>query len=201
MKLGYVIAECYAVFEQCELIDERELTRRLKMDVSELLKTAGFEKEKSTIGDKPILKGTYKASLFDFAFMDDKGYGASVYAQFKITEVLEGTPSNSKFPEFKAYFNLSPDKIASKRNGLAKLINGFFSVGVDVDTTKLEESLEALKGTEVYISAYKQKARKQVDGAWVDDAEGDDKQAFTFLTEKNALKAKEKAQKASGIGF
>ena len=162
------------------------------MDVSAILKQAGFEKEKSSLGDKPIYVGTYKCSFYDVALMEDKGYGPSVYAQFKIIEALEGVNSNSKFPEFKGYFNLSPEKIANKRNGLAKLINGFFSVGIEVDSTNLIDSLINLKGTEVYISGYKQEPRKQVDGVWQDDPEGEVKQAFSFLTEKNAKKRAEK---------
>lgn len=163
------------------------------MDVSAILKQAGFEKEKSSVGDKPIYVGTYKASLYEVAFMKDNGYGESVYAQFKIIETIEGIPSNSRFPEFNGYFSLAPEKISSKRNGLAKLINGLFSVGVDVDTTHLMESLSNLKGTEVYISGYKQEPRKQVDGVWMEDPDGDVKQAFTFLTQKNAEKKASKS--------
>lgn len=158
------------------------------MNVTEALKAAGFKPEKSTAGDKPIFVGTYKATLFDVAKMEDKGYGESIYAQFKIQETLEGRSSASQFPEFKDYYSLAPDKIASKRKGLAKLINGLFSVGVEVDTNNLVESLTNLKGTAVFISGYAQEPRKQVDGQWVDDPDGDTKQGFTFLTEKNAMK-------------
>ena len=159
------------------------------MNVSEALKAAGFTPEKSTAGDKPIFIGTYKATLFDVAEMADKGYGASIYAQFKIQETLEGRESKSQFPEFKEYFSIAPDKIASKKKGLAKLINGFFSVGIDVDTTNLMESLTALKGSAVFISGFAKEPRKQNEaGEWVENPDGETKQGFAFLTEKNAMK-------------
>lgn len=163
------------------------------MNVTEALKAAGFTPEKSSIGDRLILVGTYKAAFYDCALMEDKGYGQSVYAQFKVTETLEGISSTSKFPEFKAYYSLAPEKIASKRKGLAKLINGFFSIGVEVNTDNLMDSLSALKGTELFISGYKEEPRKQVDGVWQDDPDGDIKQGFTFLTQKNAEKKVQKA--------
>ena len=163
------------------------------MDVTKILEEAGFKPEKSTVGDRQILVGTYKAALYEVVKMEDKGYGESIYAQFKVQETLEGVSSTSKFPEFKAYFNLAPDKIASKRRGLAKLINGLFSVGAEVDTTDVLNSLVSLKGTTVYIAGYKEEPRKQVDANWIEDPDGETRQGFTFLTEKNANKRVQKA--------
>jgi len=163
------------------------------MNVTESLKAAGWKAEKSTVGDKFILTGIYKATLFDVAAMEDKGFGPSIYAQFKIQETLSGDESYSKFPEFKGYFNTAPDKIANKRNGLAKLLNGLFSAGHEVKTDDVVASLTALKGTEVWISAYKQEPRKQVDGEWIDDPEGEIKQGWAFLTPENAAKKSKKA--------
>lgn len=167
------------------------------MNVTESLKAAGWKPEKSTVGDKFIFTGVYKATLFDVAAMEDKGYGPSIYAQFKIQEVLSGDESFSKFPEFKGYFNTAPDKISNKRSGLVKLLNGLFSVGVEVKTDDVLASLTEAKGTMVYISAYKQEPRKQVDGEWIDDPEGEVKQAFAFMTEAAAQKraAKDGAKK------
>ena len=172
------------------------------MSIVGALQASGYKPEKSTAGDKPILKGVYKALFADWATMEDKGYGGSIYAQFKVIETLAGMDSRSSFPEFKGYFNTSAEKVNSKRNGLAKLLNGFFSVGKNVDTSSDEAlvgSLNDLKGSaEVYISAYKQDARKQEGGAWVDDPDGEAKQGWTFMTEKNAQKEAEKQHKKAG---
>lgn len=160
--------------------------------ITDALKQAGFKAERSTAGGKRILKGVYKASFYDWAKMEDKGYGESIYAQFKVTEVLEGDETSSQFPEFSAYYGTSPDKVASKRNGLAKLINGLFSVGVEVSQDSdeaLEQSLNDAKGTEVFISAWAKQPKKQDEsGEWVDNTEADLRQDFTFMTEKNAAK-------------
>lgn len=165
------------------------------MNVSDSLKAAGWKPEKSTVGDKFIFTGIYRCSFFDAKEFEDKGYGASVNGRFKIQEVLSGDESFSQFPEFSGFFNTAPDKIANKRSGLAKLLNGLFSAGVEIDTDKLMESLEQNKGCDVWISAYKQEPRKQVDGEWIDDPDGEVKQAFAFMTKVNAEK---KAAKASG---
>ncbi len=161
------------------------------MGIIDTLKAAGFTPEKSEVGGRRILEGTYKASFYDWAEMEDKGFGTSLYAQFKITETLAGADSNSQFPEFKDYYKTSPDNINSKRNGLAKFLNGFFSIGIDIDRSNDEAFATALnnaKGSVLYISAYKGKPVKLVDGSWVDNPDGEAKQKFTFLTEKNAMK-------------
>lgn len=167
------------------------------MSIVDALNAAGFKPEKSSIGGFKPLEGVYKASLVEVVKMEDKGYGESIYAQFKISECLTGAESNSKFPEFKDYYSLHPDKVASKRNGLAKLINGLFSVGIEVDTGSddaLIASLEQAKGGEVFIKAYSQARRKQNEaGEWVTDEDKDPKQGFTFLTEANAMKEVKKA--------
>lgn len=167
------------------------------MNVTEALKSAGFKPEKSTWGDKPVYKGIYKATLFDVAEMADKGFGESIYAQFKIQEALEGDAGTSKYPEFKRYYNTAPDKIANKRNGLAALINGLFSVGVNIDTANVVASLQEAKGSEVYINAYPEEARKQdpVTKEWADDPDGQVKQGFNFMTKANAEKKAAKAKK------
>lgn len=173
------------------------------MNVTEALKASGFKPEKSTVGDKFIFKGVYRCSFFDVAEQEDKGYGPSIYAQFKIQETLAGDEAspNSKYPEFKGYFNTAPEKIANKRNGLAKLINGLFSAGHEVNTDDVIASLTALKGVDdIFISAYKEKPRKNVGSEsapeWVDDDEADLKQGWAFMTKKNAEKKAAKTKDA-----
>jgi hypothetical protein len=172
------------------------------MGITDILKQAGYKPEKSTVGDKPIMKGVFKCLFVDWAREEDKGYGEQVSGQFKIIETLAGSDSRSTFPEFRGYYKTSVEAISSKRNGLAKLLNGFFSVGKNVDTSSdeaLADSLNDLKGSaEVYIKGYDEKPRKKEGDAWVDDPDGALRQGFTFLTEKNALKEAEKMKKKQG---
>ena len=170
------------------------------MGITDALKD--YVPEKSTVGEKPTLKGVYKVSLFDVAFMEDKGYGESIYAQFKIDEdgVIAGDKTYSKFPEFKGYFNCSAEKVNNKNNGLKKLLDGLFSVGVDVDKSsdeKLMESLTSLKGTTMYINAWKAKKQKKDETSatgWSEDPDGGSVQKFVFMTEKNALAKAKKSE-------
>lgn len=167
------------------------------MNATEALKAAGFKPEKSTVGDKIILKGIYKATMFKVAEMEDKGYGPSIYAQFKIQEVLSGDTSYSQYPEFAGYFNTAPDKIGNKSNGLAKLINGLFSAGHEVNTDNVVDSLSALLGSEVYINGYRKEPMRKVEGTeeWEENPDGVAKQAFAFMTKDNAeKKAKKNAE-------
>lgn len=166
------------------------------MNVSEALKAAGYEPEKSTVGDKFIYNGVYKCTVYDIVKMEDKGYGESIYAQFKVQEVMSGDTSYSKYPEFKGYFNMAPDKIANKRNGLAKLLNGLFSAGIEVNTATddIVAELQKYKGSEVYINAYRQEPRKlnEATKQWEEDPDGEAKQAFAFMTKSNAEKRAKK---------
>ena len=170
------------------------------MGIADALKD--YVPEKSTVGEKPTLKGVYRVSLFDVAYMEDKGYGESIYAQFKVIDTISGDTSNAKFPEFKGYFNCSPEKVNNKSNGLKKLLDGLFSVGVEVDKSSdsaLLESLTNAKGTTMYINAWKgKKQKKNEDGTWSEDEDGGSVQKFSFMTEKLALG---KASKASALPF
>lgn len=172
------------------------------MGVSDILKQAGFKAEKSTVGDKPILKGVYKAMFVDGKLNEPNDYGQSYTAKFKIVEKLSGMDSRSAFPEFVGFFAVDDKNASSPRRGIAKLINGFFSVGKTVDTSSddaLYTSLDNLKGSaEVYITGYKKRAMKQEGGQWVENADADPKQDFAFLTEKNAMKEAEKQIKKDG---
>jgi hypothetical protein len=170
------------------------------MGISDVLKAGGFVPEKSAVGDKPILKGIYKALFVEGKVNEPNQYGQSYVAKFKVTEVLAGTKSNSQFPEFVGFYAIDEANALSAKKGIKKLINGFFSVGKTVDTSSDEAlygSLDALKGSaEVYVSAYKKKAMKQDgNGGWVENTEADAKQDFAFLTEKNAMKEAEKQNK------
>jgi len=171
------------------------------MSISEALKAAGYKQEVSTIGDKPILEGVYKSMFIDFKNEPDGKFGPQLMAEFKITERMSGSESRSTFSEFRDYYKTDGENASSKSGGLAKLLNGFFSVGVKVDTTSdesLMDSLNSLKGSaEVYIKAYKKQKMKKV-GEEFEEVEGEYKQGFTFMTEKNATKEAEKQIKKAG---
>ena len=172
------------------------------MGVSDALKN--YVPEKSTVGERQTYKGFYKVSFFDCAKMEDKGYGESIYAQFKVLEdgVISGDKTNSKFPEFKEYFNISEEKFNNKVKSGKQLLDGFFSVGVDVNRSSIESmvaSLTELKGTTLYINAWRgKKQKKKEDGTWEADEDGGNVQKFSFMTEKNALS---KAQKTESLPF
>lgn len=172
------------------------------MGVTDKLKEAGFVPSKSTVGDKPILKGVYKAMFVDGKLNEPNQYGHSYTAKFKITEKLSGMDSRSQFPEFVGFYDVA-DNATSLRKGIAKLINGFLSVGIEIKRNSDEamyESLDSQKGSaEVYITGYKKSPRKQdASGAWVDNPDGDDKQDFAFMTKKNAEKEAAKQIKKDG---
>ena len=167
------------------------------MGVSDILKAAGFVAEKSTVGDKPILKGVYKVVFVDGKLNDPNDYGQSYTAKFKVIECLAGTDSRSQFPEFVGFFGVDEKSAMSAKKGIKKLLNGFCSVGITVDTSsdeKLYAGLDALKGSaEVYVSGYKKKSmKKDENDQWVENTEAEAKQDFAFLTEKNAKKEAEK---------
>ena len=172
------------------------------MGMSDYLKAAGYKPAKSTGGDKPILKGVYKCLFVDFENQPDGKFGPQLMAKFKVVERLSGSESRSTFPEFTGYYKADGENAASLRSGVAKLFNGFFSVGLSIDSSTDEaitESLNKFKGSaEVYIKGYEKKPRKEVNGEWVDNPDGDIKQDFTFMTEKNAAKEAEKQIKKDG---
>ena len=162
------------------------------MGVSDILKGAGFKQEKSTEGDRPVLKGVYKALFVEGKLGEANQYGHSYIAKFKIVETLNGKESKAAFPEFTGFYDIA-EKAADKKKGIAKLLNGLFSVGLNVDSSTdeaLYESLDALKGSaEVYIKGFEKKPRKQdEEGNWIDNPEGVIKQDFSFMTEVNAKK-------------
>lgn len=160
------------------------------MKLTEMLQNAGFKAEK--VKEQAfILQGVYKCVFVKAEFVEDKGYGESLYGQFKISEVLKGQESKSQFPEFKQYFKLTAEDIANKKIGLAKLINGLFSVKVEIDGSsdeKLKESINDALGAEVYINSFKKKKFKKEDNGNFTEVAGEFKQEWTFLTLESALK-------------
>jgi len=176
------------------------------MSIVNALKDAGFKAEVSTAGDKPILEGVYRCMFVDYKNDQEAKFGPQIMAAFKVVETMAGRDSRSTFPEFKGYFKTDEKNAASKRNGVAKLINGFFSVGVKVDTSSDEaflESLAAQKGSaEVYIKGYAKQPMKnlgtEAEPNWVDDETKAPKQDFTFMTKANAEKEAKKLQKKAG---
>lgn len=172
------------------------------MGLSDLLEKSGFKPEKSTAGDKPIYKGVYKVLFVEGKLNEPNQYGHSYTAKFKVVETLSGMDSRSAFPEFVDFYDVA-DKATSRKKGMAKLIEGFLSVGIAIDRSSeqaIYDSLDSHKGSaELYVNGYKKKPMKntgtQEEPNWVDNPDGDDKQAFVFMTAKNAEKEAAKAQK------
>lgn len=172
------------------------------MGVTDILKSAGYVPEKSTVGDRPILKGVYKVMFVDGKKEEPNQYGQSYSAAFKVVERLAGTDSRSSFPEFKGFFGIDEANASSAKKGIKKLINGFFSVGIQLDLSSDESlytSLDAKKGSaELYVTGYKKRAMKQVDGEWVENTEAEARQDFAFMTKVNAEKEAAKQIKKAG---
>jgi len=166
------------------------------MGITENLKAAGYVQEKSTEGDRPILKGIYKVMFVEGKLQEPNQYGHSYLAKFKIVETLSGKESKSAFPEFAGFYDVA-EKAADDKKGIAKLLNGFFSVGIKVDTSSddaLYASLaEQVGSAELYVKGFEKKAWKKLDdGSFVENPEGTVKQDFNFMV-------KEKAEKQSVV--
>ncbi len=176
------------------------------MGVTDLLKQAGFKPEKSSVGDRPILKGVYKAMFVEGKLNEPNEYGHSYAAKFKVTETLSGTDSRASFPEFVGFYGVDEANADNAKKGIKKLINGFFSVGLNVDLSSDEamySSFDNLKGSaEVYLSGYKKRAVKNIGTKqtpeWVENPEAEAKQDFAFMTEVNAKKEAAKQIKKAG---
>lgn len=176
------------------------------MSIVDSLKSAGYVPEKSTVGDKQILEGVYKCMFVDYKNEPEGKFGPQIMAKFQIVEKLSGKDSWSSFPQFTDYYKTDDANVNSKRNGLAKLLNGFFSMGLNIDQSSdeaLMSSLESLKGTaEVYIKGYVKEPMKNVgtkeSPEWVKNEEGENRQAFSFMTLKNAEKEAAKEIKKAG---
>lgn len=173
------------------------------MSITSALKDAGFVPEKSTVGDKVILTGIYKCLFVDYKNDPEGKFGPSLMAKFQITEKLSGMDSFMTFPQFTDYYKTDAANVGNKRKGLGKLIEGFLSVGKVVDQSSDDGmflSLDGMKGSvEVFIKAsVREPVKQDSNGNWVPNPEGEDKQQFSFLTEKNAKKLAEKEIKKTG---
>jgi hypothetical protein len=130
-------------------------------------------------------------------------YGQSYTAKFKVVEKLAGMDSFSQFPEFVGFFAIDEANAMNAKKGIKKLINGFCSVGITLDTSSDEAmyaSFDAQKGSAIlFVSGYKKKAMKQDEGGnWIENTEADAKQDFCFMTLKNAEREAEKLKKKQG---
>lgn len=174
------------------------------MGVSDILKQGGFKLEKSTAGDRPILKGVYKVMFVEGKLNEPNQYGQSYTAKFKVTERLSGSETRSAFPEFVGFYAVDEANALSAKKGIKKLLNGFFSVGITIDTSSDEamfSSFDAQKGSaELYVSGYKKRSMKKDDstGEWVANEDAEAKQDFAFLTKANAEREAQKQIKKDG---
>ena len=172
------------------------------MGVTDVLRSAGYVPEKSTVGDKPILKGVYKVMFVEGKLNEPNDYGQSYTARFKVSERLCGTDSRSAFPEFVGFYSVDAANALSAKKSIKKLLNGFMSVGIKIDTSSDEAmyaSLDSYRGSaELYVTGYKKKSMKKVNDEWVENTEADAKQDFAFMTQKNAEKEAAKEIKKAG---
>jgi len=158
------------------------------MSIVDKLKAAGFKAEKSTEGEYQPLEGTYKVSFVAAKKTpaNDKG-GEQLLCEFKVVETLDGTPSYSKFNEFKKYLALEGDNVADKKKGLPFIINALFTAGYEAtgETDEaLMESIQAALGTELYFRAW----------GWKPEDSDKSRQMFSVMKEDVALKKAKKAE-------
>ena len=176
------------------------------MGVTDILKAAGFKPEKSTVGDKPILKGVYKVMFAEGKLGEGNQYGQSYIGKFKVVKTLAGQDSRSAFPEFVGFFAVDEKNANNAKKGIKKLINGFCSVGINIDTSSDEAMYASFQNqigsAELYVTGYKKKAFKntgtEANPVFVENPDADAKQDFAFMTEKNAEKEAEKMIKKAG---
>lgn len=158
------------------------------MGILDSLKASGFKAEKSTEGEYKALVGTYKVAFVvaDKMPANDKG-GESLKVEFKVVETVEGSPSYSKFNEFKKFLALEGEKVADKKKGVPFIINALFTAGYEVSGETDEAILESIKaalGTELYIKAY----------GWTPEDSDKERQMFNFMKESVAMKKAGKAE-------
>ena len=162
------------------------------MSLVDALKQSGFKPEKSTEGEFQPFDGVYATQFVkaEDRPANDKG-GRQLVVEFKISEVLAGKESFSKFNEFKKYLNLEGELATDKKKGIPWIINALFTAGVEVsgDTDEaLIESIQSALGTTVYLRAY---------GFKPEDAEKA-YQMFVVMKEDKAIKKAEEVKKKQG---
>lgn len=162
------------------------------MSLVDRLKESGFKPEKSKEGEFKPLEGVYATQFVkaDEKPANDKG-GKQLQVEFKISEVLAGDESHSKFNEFRKYLKLEGDEAIDKKKGLPWIINALFTAGVEVSGNTDEEliaSIQGALGTTVYIRSY---------GFTPED--GDKSyQMFVVMKEDKAQKKAEEIKKKQG---
>lgn len=162
------------------------------MSLVDALKASGFKAEKSTEGEFQPFDGVYATQFVKADVMpaNDKG-GKSLRVEFKISEVLAGKESFSKFSEFKKYLALEGDLATDKKKGVPFIINALFTAGVEVSggtDEALIESIQGAIGTTVYIRAY---------GFKPEDSEKSF-QIFVVMKEDKAVKKAAEIKKKQG---
>src|SRR3990167_8309422 len=162
------------------------------MSLVEQLKASGFKPEKSTEGEFQPFEGVYATQFVkaDDRPANDKG-GRCLVCEFKISEVLAGKESFSKFNEFRKYLALEGDDAVDKKKGLPWIINALFTAGVEVSGATDEEliaSIQGAFGTTVYLRAY---------GFKPEDSEKTF-QMFNVMKEDKAMKKAEEIKKKQG---
>lgn len=172
------------------------------MSMTDSLKAAGFKLEKSTEGDRPILKGIYRVMFAEGKLQEPNAYGHSYLAKFKVVATLSGKDSRSAFPEFAGFYDVA-EKAADPKKGMAKLLNGFFSVGIKIDTES-DEALyaslaEQVGSAELYVKGFEKKPwKKNDDGTFSENPEGTIKQDFNYMTKDSAEKQASAQAKKDG---
>lgn len=182
------------------------------MSFTKAMQDAGYEPKASTAGDKVIYNGVYKLMLTEFkdepdSKWDDGTPKPQVVAGFKVTERLAGTDVfKSDYPDVKGYYSTADDIAANRKKGIAKLIDGFMSVGINVRGQSDEETIANITAQiavgEVYMNLFPDwRNVKDDSGNWSKKKKDDDGidvapfQNHNFLTQKNADKKAKSMQK------
>lgn len=185
------------------------------MSFTNAMKEAGYEPKASTAGDKTIYNGIYKLMLTEFknepdGKWDDGTPKPQVVAGFKVTERLAGSDVyKSDYPDVKGYYSTDDKTAANRKKGIAKLIDGFMSVGINVNGKDDEETISNIQSKiavgEVYMKLFPDwRNVKDEDGNWSKKKKDDDGidiapfQNHSFLTQKNAEKMAKTMQKKDG---
>lgn len=185
------------------------------MSFTKAMKEAGYEPKASTSGDKTIYNGIYKLMLTEFknepdAKWDDGQPKPQVIGGFKVTDRLAGSEVyKSEYADVKGYYATDEKNAANRKKGIAKLIDGFMSVGINVNGKDDAETIEKITAQiavgEVYMKLFPDwRNVKDEGGNWSKkkrDEDGIDLPAFqnhSFLTQKNAEKMAKTMQSKAG---
>ena len=182
------------------------------MSFTKAMQEAGYEPKASTSGDKTIYNGIYKFMMTEFknepnGKWDDGQPKPQVIAGFKVTDRLAGTDVyKSDYADVRGYYATDEKNAANRKRGIAKLIDGLISVGINVNGKTDDETIQNLTNqigvAEVYMKLFPDwKNVKDDEGNWSKkkkDEDGIDIAPFqnhSFLTQKNAEKMAKSMQK------